>query len=462
MTTKNRQIVFNHVLLEFLLLNTCVIGCLYGLTLFTGTGVESTGQWGLLLLIFNVSWAGIVLSNFDLNHYLAVNFSGSDKNFFLNIILFVGITSLLSYLFNVNLLAHGYTLIPIVLFFTLDFVLFQGLLKTFKQRNYNDFIAKTLIIGAGKDAGMLDKLSLKIKAQGGAIIGILDDEASAIKSTHNHIGGVDQLSKVIEEGLVDQIFINTPSLNKDRIKSIIHTADYYGIRVNLISQTPSYLEGRKSVSIEDIPVVQLRTSPLDKFKNYMIKSVFDFSFALAVLILLSPILLLISLIILMDGKGSIFYTPMRKGEGGRNFKCYKFRTMSICDDPVNGKKSTVKNDPRITRIGKYLRKYDLDELPQFINVLKGDMSVIGPRPHRIFLQQDFRKVVNDYMVRHYVKPGISGWAQVNGWRGPTTTDDQKRQRIKHDIWYIENWSLLLDLKIVFFTVFSRKTRKNAF
>jgi putative colanic acid biosynthesis UDP-glucose lipid carrier transferase len=417
---------------------------------------------GTLMLIFNVSWAGIVLSNLDLNYYLALSFSKPGKNFILNVFLFSGVTYLLVYLLNAKALEEGYILIPIILFFVLDLILFQGFLKTFKQRNYGDFTAKTLIIGAGEDENYLNKLAQKIKKQGYGIIGLLDDRLEGKTSTIQHIGEVNRLPRVLEEGLVDELFINTASLEEEHVKNIIDTADYYGIRVNLISKTPSYLEGRKSFSIENIPVVQLRTSPLDQLNHYMLKSTFDFFFALTVLIILSPILLLISFIIALDGKGSVFYTPMRKGEGGRNFKCYKFRTMSICDDPVGGKKSTVKNDPRITKIGKYLRKYDLDELPQFINVLKGDMSVIGPRPHRIFLQQDFRKVVNEYMVRHYVKPGISGWAQVNGWRGPTTTDEQKRQRIKHDIWYIENWSFWLDIKIVFLTVFSRKTRKNAF
>ena len=139
-----------------------------------------------------------------------------------------------------------------------------------------------------------------------------------------------------------------------------------------------------------------------------------------------------------------------------------FRTMKTCDDPNNGTRSTVKNDPRITKIGKYLRKLDLDELPQFFNVLKGNMSVVGPRPHRVNLDKDFRKIVNDYMVRHYVKPGITGWAQVNGWRGPTVTNEQKRKRVWHDLWYIENWNFILDLRIIFLTVFSRNTRINAF
>ena len=136
--------------------------------------------------------------------------------------------------------------------------------------------------------------------------------------------------------------------------------------------------------------------------------------------------------------------------------------MSVCDDPVNGTKSTVKNDPRITRVGNFLRKYDLDELPQFINVLKGDMSVVGPRPHRTFLHNDFRAIVSKYMIRHYVKPGLTGWAQVNGWRGPATTLEQKTGRVKHDLWYIANWTFFLDIKIIFMTVFSKSARKNAF
>ncbi len=262
---------------------------------------------------------------------------------------------------------------------------------------------------------------------------------------------------------MDEIFILVGSLTEEEIQKVASIADYRGIRVNIIPDTP-VLPGTtlKPYTMDGITLFQFRQTPLDNFSNFFLKRVFDISFSLAVIILLSPLFLILGLIILLDGKGGILYTPLRKGESGNVFKCYKFRTMSVCDNPINGTKSTVKNDPRITKIGKYLRKFDLDELPQFLNVLKGEMSVVGPRPHRVNLDQDFRKIVNDYMVRHYVKPGITGWAQVNGWRGPTTTSEQKKKRVWHDLWYIENWQFVLDLKIIFLTVFSKKTRTNAF
>ncbi|MCL4128108.1 UNVERIFIED_CONTAM: hypothetical protein GTU68_026506 [Idotea baltica] len=211
-----------------------------------------------------------------------------------------------------------------------------------------------------------------------------------------------------------------------------------------------------------MPVIELRKIPLDYFHNFITKKAFDILFSLFVLIALSPVLLAIAAAIKLTSKGPVFYKPVRKGEGGYDFTCYKFRSMITDYDPKLKNVSTMKDDPRVTSIGRFMRKYNIDEMPQFLNVLKGDMSVIGPRPHRVSLNKDMQGSVDRYMVRHYVKPGITGWAQVNGWRGPTETDEQKEERSKHDLWYIRNWSFLLDLKIVWLTVFSKKSRMNAF
>jgi putative colanic acid biosynthesis UDP-glucose lipid carrier transferase len=333
-----------------------------------------------------------------------------------------------------------------------------------KQRTEKRLNARALIVSGANKWEQMPALTETVQDYGYQVVGLLNGNSKSNKVLPFPVTGqVRDISNILQNNPVDEIFISYSTLKKEEVKYAIEAADYHGVRVNLVPETPSFLNiGFQSSTLDGKPVFQLRRSPLDRFKNYLIKKIFDSFFALAVLIILSPVYLLVAAMIYLEDRGPIFYRPVRKGEEGKTFNCYKFRTMSVCDDPVNGTKSTEVNDPRITRVGKFLRQHDLDELPQFLNVLLGDMSVVGPRPHRVFLQNDFRGIINEYMVRHYVKPGITGWAQVNGWRGPTKTIEQKKQRIAHDLWYIEHWNLWLDIKIIFLTVFGKKTRENAF
>lgn len=206
------------------------------------------------------------------------------------------------------------------------------------------------------------------------------------------------------------------------------------------------------------------TLPLEHVSASLSKRAFDLLFAGAAFLALFPVLLLIALLIKLDSRGPLFYKPFRKGKNGVKFSCYKFRTMytDLCDDPRTGNRSTQVNDPRITRIGKYLRKYSLDELPQLINVLQGNMSIVGPRPQRIALEETLEKEIPAYGMRYLVKPGITGWAQANGWRGPLQTEEQKQQRIQHDLWYIHNWTFIVDMKIILKTVLDKKVRQAAY
>ena len=466
MIPKNRHLAINHVALEFLLLNFCLlIVLLFRLSgmaqVAPANGSSVMGEFLWLAVIFNLSWGLIIFLNGDLDLYLNFGFRKRIKYIVLNTFIFVGITYTLGMVFDIAYIQKTNFLIPIFLFLFINLSLFEFYGR--KRRNVS--LAKALVVGKGNEWSEFSGFSNKIRRRGYDIVGILDNDTEMATNTGGLevMGKVNELTRILGNGEIDEIFVTVSSLKEEEVKNTIEVADYYGIRVNLLPGASNYLgAGIRPSYLEGLPVIRVRQTPLDKLHSFLLKKVFDFVFALGILLLLAPIFLVIAALIYLDNKGPIFYTPVRKGEAGGTFKCYKFRTMSVCDDPVNGTKSTVKNDPRITRVGKYLRKYDLDELPQFINVLKGDMSVVGPRPHRVFLEQDFRKVVNDYMVRHYVKPGVTGWAQVNGWRGPTVTNEQKRQRIKHDLWYIENWSFWLDIKIVFLTVFSKKTRKNAF
>lgn len=470
MIPKKQYLVFSHILLEFILLNLCIIGVLILKNpeiSFSIPGKILENESFQLVMVYNIVWTAIVFFNGDKDFYLSQSPRKRLKFLTINIFLFIGIISTIAILFRIEFFNRTTFLLPIFVFSFLNFFLFSLLFEYYKRRNNNPFNSNVLMIGADSRKFELEDFGKRIKSKGYQIEGYLLDNLSE-KNMNGRIqvlGELKDLSQVLQNKSVDEIFIATAALRTKKVSSVISHADYHGVRVNIVPETPMYSPKLlKTFDLEGSPIFQHRPSPLMNLQKAMLKRSFDILFSLLVLTLLSPVFLIIALMIWLDGgyNRSVFYKPHRKGEADESFKCFKFRTMSVCDNPKNGTRSTIKNDPRITRVGKFLRKYDLDELPQFINVLKGDMSVVGPRPHRTNLQNDFRKVVNDYMVRHYVKPGVSGWAQVNGWRGPTQTVLQKTERIKHDLWYIENWSFWLDIKIIFLTVFSRKTRQNAF
>jgi len=205
-----------------------------------------------------------------------------------------------------------------------------------------------------------------------------------------------------------------------------------------------------------------RHEPLNDRLNQLLKRAFDVAFSLGVLVfVLSWLIPLIALLIRLDSKGPIFFKQRRAGKEGKDFYCFKFRTMYVNKEADT--KQASRNDSRITKVGRFLRKTSLDEFPQFLNVLLGDMSVVGPRPHPIALNERFSPVIEKFMVRHLVKPGVTGLAQAKGYRGETRELRQMVNRVRMDIFYVENWSFLLDLKIIFWTVFSvLKGDKNAF
>ncbi|MDN3671170.1 undecaprenyl-phosphate glucose phosphotransferase [Echinicola jeungdonensis] len=284
------------------------------------------------------------------------------------------------------------------------------------------------------------------------------------KSTDNdaqYVSDISHIGDYMNENHVDEIIVALPIKCSKKIKSILKTADYHGARVRFIPDYKEVLgEDYKVIRHGKIDMINARQMPLDNKLSNFIKECFDWCFSSLALLFLAPLFLIIAILIKMDSTGPVFYCPVRIGKAGRPFRVFKFRTMVTNDNA--GISSTQFNDPRITRVGKILRKYSIDELPQFANVFFGEMSVVGPRPHRSYLNQQFQKAVDKYMVRHYFKPGITGWAQVNGWRGPTETQEQKQQRFRHDLWYLENWSLWLDIRIIWLTIFGKKTHSKAF
>lgn len=465
MPKRNLRGFFRLLLFEFGLLNlTFIVTYLLRNANANAEKIDFNYSFLPLLLMLNIGWAAIMIWRVDPVVYLKNTFQERLKFLLLNTLILIGLVYTLDNLFQLGVFQQINNLLPLLVFVLLDASLFRVWFRFQTQRTEKRLRAKALIVAGENERAQVPALSHAGGDYDFQVLGLSGGHlnTSPVSSVVASSQAVD-LANFLQDNPVDEIFISYSNLNQEEVRHAVQAADYHGVRVNLVPETPSFLEVGFQPSMRDGQLVyQLRHSPLDRFKNYLLKRIFDYCFALVAILCLTPVYLVVSLLIYLEDRGPLFYKPIRKGEKGESFECYKFRTMSVCDDPVNGTKSTEVNDPRITKVGRLLRKYDLDELPQFFNVLFGDMSVVGPRPHRVFLQNDFRGIINEYMVRHYVKPGITGWAQVNGWRGPTKTTEQKKQRIKHDLWYIEHWNLWLDVKIIFLTVFSKNTRKNAF
>ena len=213
--------------------------------------------------------------------------------------------------------------------------------------------------------------------------------------------------------------------------------------------------------IGSMPIAAARPNPLARFHNRVIKRVFDIVFSSIFLVFFPIILIPVAIAIKLSSPGPVFFKQKRTGFLGEEFNCWKFRTMRVNAD-ADTRQATA-DDPRKTRVGNFLRKTSIDELPQFINVWLGNMSVVGPRPHMLAHTEQYARLIDQYMVRHFIKPGITGWAQVNGFRGQTEELWQMEKRVEYDVWYIENWNLLLDIKIVFKTIFNAvRGEENAF
>lgn len=321
-----------------------------------------------------------------------------------------------------------------------------------------------LVAGIGELARSVEKQIYAYQGSDYKIKGFINcNKEKCLVGEDKVVSPLNDIYQYLSENPVDEIIIALPYKCSKKIKDIVIAADYFGIRVKYI---PDYqgLFGKnyKTIRYGRFDAVNVRQMPLDETFSFFLKNSFDKVFSFIVLLFLLPLFLVFALIIKLETPGPIFYCPIRIGKGGKPIRVFKFRSMRENDAVSGGVMSTQKNDPRITKFGRVMRKYNLDELPQFFNVLLGDMSVVGPRPHRSYLNKQLQESEEKYMIRHYFKPGITGWAQVNGWRGPTETKEQKSQRTAHDLWYMENWSLLLDIKIIYMTIFDRKVYLNAF
>ncbi|MCR5303812.1 MAG: undecaprenyl-phosphate glucose phosphotransferase [Lachnospiraceae bacterium] len=296
---------------------------------------------------------------------------------------------------------------------------------------------------------------------GYVVRGILDDHvpAGTLYKGVKVLGTIANLQYILPENHLDEIAVTLSLQDYPRLDSIVSMCEKSGIHTKFIPDYGSLFPSNPyTEDLMGLPVISIRYVPLTNAFNALVKRVFDIVFSLLAIILTSPVMLVAAIAVRHSGPGGIIFKQERIGLHNKPFMMYKFRTMKVVSEEVEKKGWTTRDDPRVTRAGRFMRRTSIDELPQFFNVLKGEMSVVGPRPERPQFVDRFKEEIPRYMVKHQVRPGLTGWAQINGYRGDTSI----KRRIEYDIYYIENWTFSLDLRIIFLTVFKVFRDKNAY
>jgi Undecaprenyl-phosphate glucose phosphotransferase len=334
-----------------------------------------------------------------------------------------------------------------------------------RERESGRNLFKVVVIGGGQTGQEIFKTLKDYKGYGFKPLGIFDDQMNGKSNgMHQLSGNISQAKQAIMNNEVDEIYCALPLNETEKINDLIGFAEDNLIRFKMVPDFSAFMNRNIVIDYYGFqPVISLRNEPLSNIFNRYGKRIFDLAFSSAIILfVLSWLLPLVALLIKLDSRGPVFYFQNRSGKDYRTFRVWKLRSMTVTDHDDQFVQAQ-KNDARITRIGKIIRKLNIDELPQFINVFLGEMSVVGPRPHPIKLNEIYRPIVDRYMIRHLAKPGVTGLAQVRGFRGETTDPEAMLNRVRADVFYIENWSFLLDIKIILLTLWNMiKGEKNAY
>lgn len=333
-------------------------------------------------------------------------------------------------------------------------------LRRIRSRGYNRRHA--VVVGCGQHAKALIQQSRVALWAGYEVVSVYDYHSVGGNCEGLRIGTIDELADFVEEGSVDEVWVALPLDQSDKLRDILNCLRFSSVTVRYAPDLFGlFLLNHGVTEILSVPMIDLTASPMVGL-NRLIKALEDRLFAAFILVLTSPLLLLISLGVRFSSPGPIFYRQKRHGWDGSEIEVWKFRTMYVHREEAQVVTQAKRDDPRVTPFGKFLRRTSLDEMPQFINVIQGHMSVVGPRPHAVEHNDTYKNLVDNYMLRLKVKPGITGWAQINGLRGETDTLEKMKNRVEHDLYYIEHWSLALDLKILFLTLFRGFIHRNAY
>lgn len=337
--------------------------------------------------------------------------------------------------------------------------LIRYVLRDMRKKGYNQ--KHVILVGYSRAAEEYIDRVINNPQWGYTIRGILDDEieAGTMYKGIKVIGRIANLMIILPQNRLDEIAITLGLNEYYRLEEIVALCEKSGVHTKFIPDYNNIIPTKPyTEDILGLPVINIRHVPLTNTFNAAVKRTMDIIGSVCGIIVASPVMLVACLFIKLTSPGPLIYKQERVGLHNKNFWMYKFRSMEVQPESAEKKAWTTKNDPRVTGVGKFMRRTSIDELPQLFNILKGDMSLVGPRPERPFFVEKFREEIPRYMVKHQVRPGLTGWAQVNGYRGDTSI----RKRIEYDLYYIENWTVGFDIKIMFLTIFKGFVNKNAY
>lgn len=409
-------------------------------------------RWKVTLLIVNVCYLPVVFYrsrypqgralHLDIIAKNAIAAVGIHALFFFSILAFLN-----SWVDNMSFYLWFYGILVILL--PLGWALTRLSLKYFRRNGINS--ANAVIIGSGESAIRLRDAMRSDPGYGYRFMGFFDNDTTNAEALGSeYLGTIDSLEDFMNREPVNEVYYTLSGEDHETLRRCVRYSDNHVAQFYYVPQLNQYVSRVSELSnIGKVPILNIRENPLKRISNRYLKRGFDLVFSSAFL-LLSPIVFLpIAIAIKVTSPGPVFFKQKRTGYLGKDFNCLKFRTMQV--NTTSDTQQAVRQDPRVTKIGNFLRRTSLDELPQFINVWLGDMSVVGPRPHMIKHTADYSKLIDKYMLRHLIKPGITGWAQINGFRGQTEELWQMEKRVEHDVWYIENWNFFLDIKTIILT-----------
>ena len=353
----------------------------------------------------------------------------------------------------------GYFYIINILLTNIGRSLIRSLLQYFREKGYN--LKYILLVGYSRAAEEYINRINSNPQWGYVVRGILDDSVprGTLYQGVKVLGKIENLFYILPQSSLDEIAITLSLKDYDNLEHIVDICEKSGVHTKFIPDYNSMFPSRPyTEDLMGLPVINIRYVPLTNTLNWIAKRVVDVIVAIIGLVVSSPVMLAAAISVGCTSKGPIIFRQERIGLHNKPFKMYKFRTMEVQKPSEEEKGWTTRDDSRVTKVGKFLRRTSIDELPQLFNILKGDMSVVGPRPERPQFVDKFKEEIPRYMVKHQVRPGLTGWAQINGYRGDTSI----KRRIEYDIFYIENWTMSFDIKIMFLTIFRGFVNKNAY